>query len=603
MGALLEKSWKLDEICALKGGLETWMEQLDGQLEQMEAAYSHFEKSQLVEALEIVSSVSLWIQEGFAFISCLMVEDPHFTQIGTLQASVLRLESAYERLVRQCDSCCAALSQEQFSKIISDPNSKEIAGFLEQRRAVMQSRLGRDKESLIWDLARFCYFPLQKMYTQLEGSFVFPNFDQSRSWDVHRAKQTWESGDKNERAEVFSAVHSGLKGYADLMAQLLNQVVGFRKSLSRLRGWKGPIKEGVDSYRVDEGFFQSFTAGIDSMKAPLILFLKHQAQLQGQRKLSWHDLFFQIPANSQASVTWKESKLWIHAGLSRACGELGEFFSTLDRSGHIRLSSDYMEKRDLPSFGVSFPRHKEHRLYINDTEQVANLLISTGHICQLWRREQQFTKHPLNQVPFAILSQALSSLCERFVLEVIKERAQTRQHYFEALYFYLHNHVHSILSARKKLLFDEHLYKNLDHDLFFSADQLDKIMEKSERETYASQLSQYFPSQWMLDSTLYDHHWACSHWGKGAGMLLGMGLYQQYLLQPKGFAEKLKRFASLGGEVSRIDKEVEAIFSVQTGEKEFWSGALKSLEVDIQEMAKLVRIKDKTFNIESKSLD
>lgn len=603
MGALLEKSWKLDEICALKGGVGPWMQQLDAQLAEMEKAYLHFQKQEFLEALEITASVSLWIQEGFAFISCLMVEDPHFTQIGALQSSVLQLESTYERLVRQCDSYCAAIPDEAFKKIIEEPKNQEIAYFLRHRKEVARSRLGHDKEAMLWDLARFCYFPLQKMYTQMEGAYLFQSYDQSRIWNIHQAREVWKREEKLKRSEVFEAVQSGLKGYKEIMAQLLNQVVGFRKSLSRLRGWKGPIREGIDGYRVDEKLLSGFIEGIDSMKAPLILFLKHQAQLQNQRKLSWQDLFFQIPPSSETKIAWKEGKLWIHAGLSRACSELGEFFTTIERNGHVRLSSDYMDERELPSFGVSFPRHQQHRLYINDTEQVQNLLVSTGHICQLWRKELQFSSHPINQTPFAIISAALTSLCERFVLEVIRERAQTRQHYFEALYYHIHHHAHSLLDARKKVHFDQQLYQDRNHDHFFSSEQLDKMMEKSERDTYASQLSQYFPSNWMIEPTLYDHHWACSHWGKGAGMLLGMGLYQQYLAKPKGFAEKLKEFASISGQEQRIDTRIDAIFSIKTGEKEFWSSALKSLEVDIQEMEKLVRIKDKTFNIESKALD
>ena len=340
------------------------------------------------------------------------------------------------------------------------------------------------------------------MFTKLNGSIRFVSYGGDCIWNAQEARDIWKTGDKGLRSEVFEAAKSSCHNNAPVFAQLLNQVTGFRKSLSRLRHSKGPYQEGIESFRVNDEFYKNYIDAIDTMKAPLILFLKHEAQLQNVRKLGWPDLAYHVPASVHTKVSWKEGKVWVQAGLARASSELGEFFTSLDRKGHIRLSNDYMDERHMPSFSTSFPKARQHRAYISDNEEVANLLNAAQMFSQLWRKEQLFSKHPLNQESLVLVSQAVASLCERFVLEVIKERAQTRQHYFEALYLHLKSHVHTILSSRKLCHFDEQIYSDLNQVDPFSEEQLSKMMEKSQRETYASQLSQYFPHEWMLEETL-----------------------------------------------------------------------------------------------------
>lgn len=598
----LEKDWALDEVFSIEQDLPTWFQAMDLQLGKMEKAYSFFAKEELAAALILCGEVGLWMREGFAFITALMVHDPHFTQLGMLQNSILHLEQRYETLVRKCGLYLGRMSEKEFQELLNEPPLEGVGGFLHKGRGRALGRLRADQEEVVWDLAEHCYFPLTKLYHQLDFSMRLLSYEEDQVWTLEEARKIWKGDDRALAAQVFEAAQRTWKGHAPLFAQLLSQVVAFRKTLSTLRNWKGPIEESFSQHQVEEAFFRGFEEGVQEMKAPLIVFLKFKSQLMGKKRLGWQDLQGLLAQEHRTPLNWDEGWKWLHAGLSRAHGGIGEFFKRLDRQGWIMTSQELMQPPNVPSFQVVFPLKKQHRLYLSLGECVEELLDHTRLFAAAWRQELLFEQEPLNQGANMLLQEALASYCERSMLEVIKERSHTRQQYFDALYQHLDRHVLACLQAQALTSFERQLYGDLQEKGSLDPEELHKKMEKAQKEAFANQLSQYNPYEWINEVKIFDHFWASSHWIPSAGQLMGLGLYQSYLKEPRGFSEKLERVIQEVGRYEPLREVFKKNLGVDLHAKQFWTGALRLIDLDLQELAKIAKVKDKTFEIESKSV-
>ena len=77
---------------------------------------------------------------------------------------------------------------------------------------------------------------------------------------------------------------------ADLCAEALNRIAGFRLKLYGRRGWNSVLKEPLDMNRMRRETLEAMWAAVDESRPALVRYLNRKAELLGLERLDWHDV-------------------------------------------------------------------------------------------------------------------------------------------------------------------------------------------------------------------------------------------------------------------------------------------------------------------------
>ena len=92
------------------------------------------------------------------------------------------------------------------------------------------------------------------------------------------------------REAAFTEWERGWGEQADLCADTLNRISGFRLKLYGKRGWDAVLKEPLDMNRMSEATLNAMWSAVKEGKPKLVRYLERKAKLLGVDKLDWHDV-------------------------------------------------------------------------------------------------------------------------------------------------------------------------------------------------------------------------------------------------------------------------------------------------------------------------
>src|SRR5690606_22646544 len=96
--------------------------------------------------------------------------------------------------------------------------------------------------------------------------------------------------DRAVRQAAFDTWEAEWARQADLCADALNRIAGFRLKLYGRRGWANVLKEPLEMNRMSEATLHAMWAAIEEGKPALVRYLNRKAKLLGVSQLDWHDV-------------------------------------------------------------------------------------------------------------------------------------------------------------------------------------------------------------------------------------------------------------------------------------------------------------------------
>ena len=96
--------------------------------------------------------------------------------------------------------------------------------------------------------------------------------------------------DRKQRVSAFAEWEREWGEQAELCAETLNRISGFRLKLYGKRGWESVLKEPLKINRMSEATLHAMWTAVNEGKPELVRYLERKAKLLGIDKLDWHDV-------------------------------------------------------------------------------------------------------------------------------------------------------------------------------------------------------------------------------------------------------------------------------------------------------------------------
>ena len=176
-------------------------------------------------------------------------------------------------------------------------------------------------EALAADLAVDGYHGWGNLYSLIVSRAKFRSTDKDGQEETLSAGQMFNrlfDADRDTRAAAFAEWEREWSEHAQLCADTLNHIAGFRLKLYDRRGWNDVLKEPLKVNRMSQATLDSMWAAINEGKADLVRYFERKAKLLGLEKLSWHDITAPIGGTSK------------HIPYDEACRLIKEQFAKFD---------------------------------------------------------------------------------------------------------------------------------------------------------------------------------------------------------------------------------------------------------------------------------
>jgi oligoendopeptidase F len=330
----------------------------------------------------------------------------------------------------------------------------------------------------------------------------------------------------------------------------------------------------------------------------LVLFLSKKALFYKNKKATWTDIWADLQQENKTPLRLYDATQWVQSAMSRMGQEVADFCRSLVATHSI--SNRGMKKLGINSFTLPLPLKRQVRIFLGYHNGIEHLVDYGRQLANAWRYHVLFDFPEVLQHCPIIVCEAFQVFTERLVLEVVKERAFSRQQHFDALFAHVQRAAVNILDMQVRYIFESRLFVERARGPL-SEERLCDMMMEAQRITYAGQLASYFPYYWASKDHFY-HTTAApfQNYPQTMGYLLGMALYKNYKDKPQGFMEKIKKWLQQSTLEPSLENSLLEQFGIRLNQDVTWNQAIDLLEADVRALADLMDIKDKTFSLEMK---
>lgn len=593
----MEMKWNLDNIFSTTDGGRDFFSFIDGiraHIVRLKSALSRVDKDEIFAQWQMISAS---LRHAFAFIACLGVEDQFFSGLQEFQQELIELEKEHALLTVQVDSFLASIAEADFEKWVGKKENAQIASLLRARKKHLNQRMSPEKELLALSLSRESFVPIADIYRAV-ASRLAVHVPDLGPLDVYSAQTFMRERSPSEREKIFNAYESAWKKQGSIFRTLLNQVYGYRVELMRQRGHLDPLGESLYSQRVTRQSVDTMWKAINNRKASLIVFLNKKALFFKNKKATWTDIWADLIQENKTPLRLEDATQWVHAALSRIGPEVADFCRSLAKNEFI--TNRGMNKIGINSFTLPLPLNRQVRIFLGYGNDIEHLVDYGRQLANAWRYHVLFDYPEMLQHCPLIVAEAFQVFTERLVLEVVKERAFSRQQQFDALYSHVQKAAVSLLDMQVRYIFESRLFTERAHGPL-SEDRLCDMMSEAQRIAYAGQLASYFPYYWASKDHFYHTTApAFQNYPQTMGYLIGLALYRDYKNHPQGFPDRIKKWLQEATIQSSIENSLKHTFGLDLSDENLWNQAIDMLESDVRSLANLMEIKDKTFALEMK---
>ncbi len=386
--------------------------------------------------------------------------------------------------------------------------------------------------------------------------------------------------DRGVRRRAYEAELAAWKEAAVPLAAALNSIKGEVNTLSRKRGWDGPLDVALFNNNIDRATLDAMLGAAREAFPDFRRYLRAKSRALKVPALAWFDLFAPVGGASRewayeegtqfvvdqfntyaprlgdlAAQAFREN--WIDA--EPRDGKVGGAFCMRLRGGESRVLTNYK-----PGFGaVSTLAHELGHAYHN-----LNLAGRT-----MLQRSTPMT-----------LAETASTFCETIVKNAALQRV-TPGEQIMILEASLQDACQIVVDISSRFIFEQSvLERRQKREL--SADEFCGLMLDAQRQTYGDGLDQ---------SLLHPYAWAAKSHYYGPlfynypymfGLLFGLGLYARYRADADRFKAGYDDLLSSTGLGDA--QELAARFGIDVRSAEFWRGSLNVIKADIDRFEGLV---------------
>lgn len=536
-------NWDLESIFA--GGSSS--ESLQQELQQISTKMKEFHQlvdaftpnaENQVEALSEILAVHEEIQKSFtecgSFIEALNSANIHDQQAKLLTGQLYSNLPAFQLATTILNKKFASYSEEEWQNLMT--HFSQIAFRLSEMRRDGQELLDEQSENIINTLALDGQSAWSQHYDTIVASIQIP-FNGEMLSAGQAFNTMMSSQDKAVRQELFEKWEKAWSEKADIFADTLNHLDGFRLNNYKLHGIDDFLKQPLEYNRLDKETLDMMWGTIQKNKQPIIDFLTRKAQLFGKDKMDWQDQDAPIVLGDfeERRYTFDQAADFIVENFKKFSPKMSEF-------AQMAFDKAWIEAEDRPGkrpggYCTSLPKSQESRIFMTYGESVNEVSTLAHELGHAFHSHVMWDLPTLNQDYAMNVAETASTFAELIVADATLKEAKTDEEKINLLDVKLQNAIAMFMNIHARFIFESNFYAARQKGLV-ATDEITRLMVEAQKEAYINGLGSYHPHFWAAKLHFFIDEVPFYNFPYTFGYLFSLGIYAKASQNADGFEDQ-----------------------------------------------------------------
>ncbi|MBM6935351.1 M3 family oligoendopeptidase [Enterococcus cecorum] len=536
-------NWDLESIFA--GGSSS--ESLQQELQQISTKMKEFHQlvdaftpnaENQVEALTDILAVHEEIQKSFtecgSFIEALNSANIHDQQAKLLTGQLYSNLPAFQLATTILNKKFASYSEEEWQNLMT--HFSQIAFRLTEMRRDGQELLDEQSENIINTLALDGQSAWSQHYDTIVASIQIP-FNGEMLSAGQAFNTMMSSQDKAVRQELFEKWEKAWSEKADIFADTLNHLDGFRLNNYKLHGVDDFLKQPLEYNRLDKETLDMMWGTIQKNKQPIIDFLTRKAQLFGKDKMDWQDQDAPIVLGDfeERRYTFDQAADFIVENFKKFSPKMSEF-------AQMAFDKAWIEAEDRPGkrpggYCTSLPKSQESRIFMTYGESVNEVSTLAHELGHAFHSHVMWDLPTLNQDYAMNVAETASTFAELIVADATLKEAKTDEEKINLLDVKLQNAIAMFMNIHARFIFESNFYAARQKGLV-ATDEITRLMVEAQKEAYINGLGSYHPHFWAAKLHFFIDEVPFYNFPYTFGYLFSLGIYAKASQHADGFEDQ-----------------------------------------------------------------
>lgn len=536
-------NWDLESIFA--GGSSS--ESLQQELQQISTKMKEFHQlvdaftpnaENQVEALSEILAVHEEIQKSFtecgSFIEALNSANIHDQQAKLLTGQLYSNLPAFQLAATILNKKFASYSEEDWQNLMT--HFSQIAFRLSEMRRDGQELLDEQSEDIINTLALDGQSAWSQHYDTIVASIQIP-FNGEMLSAGQAFNTMMSSQDKAVRQELFEKWEKAWSEKADIFADTLNHLDGFRLNNYKLHGVDDFLKQPLEYNRLDKETLDMMWGTIQKNKQPIIDFLTRKAQLFGKDKMDWQDQDAPIVLGNfeERRYTFDQAADFIVENFKKFSPKMSEF-------AQMAFDKAWIEAEDRPGkrpggYCTSLPKSQESRIFMTYGESVNEVSTLAHELGHAFHSHVMWDLPTLNQDYAMNVAETASTFAELIVADATLKEAKTDEEKINLLDVKLQNAIAMFMNIHARFIFESNFYAARQKGLV-ATDEITRLMVEAQKEAYIDGLGSYHPHFWAAKLHFFIDEVPFYNFPYTFGYLFSLGIYAKASQHADGFEDQ-----------------------------------------------------------------
>jgi oligoendopeptidase F len=584
----LNPTWDLDTI--FPGGSDStqfqfFLDQLTKDVKHLRNQLESMTKEEeLYSVVDLIQQVTKKIKEADSFAGCLSAQDLHDKKAIRLNGKIKMLFASFESALTLFDAILIRIEKPNWLELLRSKHLMAISFPLQERRDRALEKCPPEQEALIHDLSVDGYHGWAESYNTIVSRLQIPYEDETGTilLSAGQAANKLSHPNRKVRRQLFEKWEQAWGSHAELCADALNHISGFRLQMYKHRQWNSVHKEPLDLNRMTEQTLQTMWKVIDENKEMFVKYLKRKAELLGVEALSWSDVEAPIGEKSK-EFTFEEAADLIIEQFRAFSPKMADFAEYAFEKRWIE-AEDRAGKRP-GGFCTSLPYSKQTRIfmtYAGTASNVATLAHELGHA---------YHQHVMNDLPelaqdYAMnVAETASTLAEMIVSDATVKKADNEEERLSMLEDKIQRSVAFYMNIHARYIFESKFYEARKEGLI-GVEQLNQWMEEAQKEAFKNSLSEYHPGFWSSKLHFYLTDVPFYNFPYTFGYLFSAGIYAKALQEGGGFEEKYIALLRDTG-VMTVEQLATKHLNENLTQPDFWQRAVDLTVKDVEDFLEM----------------
>jgi pepF/M3 family oligoendopeptidase len=521
--------------------------------------------------------------EAGGFLYCLTAQDVKDTGAKVLMGRVQQLGAAYGAIDIALRDRIARLPEPTWARLLADERFSPLAFNLQEIRRDALEQMDTGRETLANDLAVDGYHAWGRFYSTVVGRVQVP-FEvdgQIKQLSAGQAFNKFSEPDPAVRAKLFADWEAAWGEQAELCAEALNHLAGFRLALYKHRGWD-LLKQPLDMNRMTRATLDAMWNAVEGGKDLMVRYLQRKAELMGTGAFHWYDEF--------APLTGDDRKLSFDEAAEFIVGQFGRFSPRMAAFAQRAFDQHWIEAEDRPGkmpggFCTPMGVSRQSRIFLTFSGKPAGVSVIAHELGHAFHFDVMWDIPPLARQYAMNVAETASTFAELVVAKAAIAAAPSTTEKLALLDNAIRRNVSMFLNVHARYLFETRFYAARQAGPL-GIDQLNELMVQAQRDAFQNSLATYHPLFWASKAHFYMTGAPLYNFPYTFGFLFSAGIYARAMAEGPGFEQK---YIDLLRDTARMTVEdlAQRHLGVDLMQPGFWEDAVRIALGDVVEFLEL----------------